>query len=61
MKIESDAVLPFEEALYKLAENRYPAIFPELAEKKELNDALRGQMERCIAECKAEFLATRKA
>ncbi|MBP1775806.1 MAG: atpA, partial [candidate division NC10 bacterium] len=32
-----DAVLPFEEALYKFAENRHPAIFRELVEKKELN------------------------
>jgi F-type H+-transporting ATPase subunit alpha len=56
-----DGVLPFEEALYKFAENRYPAIFRELVEKKELNDALRSQMDACIAECKAEFLATRKA
>jgi F-type H+-transporting ATPase subunit alpha len=56
-----DAVLPFEEALYKFAENRHPAIFRELVEKKELNDALRSQMDACIAECKAEFLATRKA
>ena len=55
-----DAVLPFEETLYKFAENRHPAIFRELVEKKELNDALRSQMDACIAECKAEFLATRK-
>jgi F-type H+-transporting ATPase subunit alpha len=55
-----DAVLPFEEALYKFAENRHPAIFRELVEKKELNDALRSQMDACIAECKAEFLATTK-
>jgi F-type H+-transporting ATPase subunit alpha len=55
-----DAVLPFEEALYTFAENRHPGIFRELADKKELNDALRRQMDTCIAECKAEFLATRK-
>ncbi len=55
-----DAVLAFEEALYKLADSRYPAIFRELADKKELNDALRAQMDTCIAECKAEFLAGHK-
>jgi F-type H+-transporting ATPase subunit alpha len=55
-----DAVLPFEDALYKFTDARYPAIFRELVEKKELNDALRNQMDTCIAECKAEFLATRK-
>jgi F-type H+-transporting ATPase subunit alpha len=55
-----DAVLPFEEALYKFAEVRHPAIFRELADKKALSDTLRSAMDTCIAECKAEFLATRK-
>jgi len=56
-----DAVLAFEEALYKFAETRHPGIFRELADKKELNDALHSQMDACIAECTAEFLATRKS
>jgi F0F1-type ATP synthase alpha subunit len=56
-----DAVLPFEEALFAFAEARHPAIFTELVEKKELSDTLRSRMDACIAECKAEFLATRKA
>jgi F-type H+-transporting ATPase subunit alpha len=55
-----DTVLAFEEALYAFAETRHPAIFKELVEKKELSDTLRGRMDACIAECKAEFLATRK-
>jgi F-type H+/Na+-transporting ATPase subunit alpha len=55
-----DTVLAFEESLYAFTETRHPAIFKELAEKKELNDALRSQMDACIAECKAEFLATMK-
>ena len=54
-----EAVMAFEEALYAFAETRYPTIFRELAEKKAINDALRSQMDTCIAECKAEFLATR--
>src|SRR5512136_155185 len=53
-----DAVLPFEEALYKFAETRYPGVFKELTEKKEIADALRTQMDKCIEECKAEFAAT---
>src|SRR5512147_1381682 len=55
-----DAVLAFEEALYAFAETRHPAIFKELVEKKELSDTLRSRMDACIAECKAEFLATIK-
>jgi F-type H+-transporting ATPase subunit alpha len=54
-----DALHAFEEALYKFAETRHPAIFKELAEKKELGDALREKMDACIAECKAEFSATK--
>jgi len=54
-----EAVMAFEEALYAFAETRHPTIFRELAEKKAINDALRSQMDTCIAECKAEFLATR--
>ncbi len=52
--------MAFEEALYAFAETRHPAIFRELAEKKAIGDTLRSQMDTCIAECKAEFLATRK-
>jgi F-type H+-transporting ATPase subunit alpha len=54
-----EAVMAFEEALYAFAETRYPTIFRELAEKKAIGDTLRSQMDTCIAECKAEFLATR--
>jgi F-type H+-transporting ATPase subunit alpha len=56
-----ETVTAFEQALYKFAETRYPGIFRELAEKKEITDALRTQMDRCIEECKAEFAATAKA
>ncbi len=56
-----EAIAAFEQALYKIAETRYPGIFKELTEKKEITDALRGQMDKCIEECKAEFAATVKA
>jgi F-type H+-transporting ATPase subunit alpha len=56
-----DTILAFEEALAKFADGRYPGIYRELTEKKEITEPLRGQMDQCIAECKAEFLATHKA
>jgi F-type H+-transporting ATPase subunit alpha len=56
-----ERVRPFEAALIKFVETRYPALFKEIAEKKELTDATRGQTDKAIAECKAEFLATAKA
>ncbi|MGB4783004.1 MAG: F0F1 ATP synthase subunit alpha, partial [Candidatus Methylomirabilis sp.] len=56
-----EAVSQFEGALYKSVEGRYPGILPEIREKRELSDALRTQMDQAITECKAEFLAARKA
>jgi len=56
-----EAVAAFEEALYKFVEGRYPSIFHEIREKRELSDALRAEMDKAIQECKAEFLAARKA
>ena len=56
-----DVVTAFETALQKFAESRYPGILREIAEKKELSDATRTQMDACIGECKAEFLAGRNS
>ena len=60
-ELPAEAVAAFEEALYKFAEGRYMSIFHEIREKRELSDALRAQMDKAIQECKAEFLAARKA
>ncbi len=54
-----DQVRPFEEALYRFVELRYPQLFQEIAEKKELTEAIRAQVDKAITECKAEFLAAR--
>jgi len=56
-----EAIPAFEQGLYKFAESRYPAVFKELTEKKEITDSLRSQMDKCIEECKAEFAAAAKA
>ncbi len=53
-----EAIRAFEKALYSFAETRYPGIFKTLAEKKEITDTLRAEMDKCIEECKAEFTAT---
>ncbi len=53
-----ERITAFEEALFKFAELRNPEIIRELAEKKEITDALRGRMDECIRGCRAEFLAT---
>ncbi len=56
-----ESLLRFEQALFKFAETRHPELFKELAEKKELTEALRSLTDQCIEECKAEFAATVKA
>jgi len=56
-EIPVEAIRGFEQALYTFAETRYPEIFRGLSEKKELTDALRAQMDKCLEECKAEFAA----
>ena len=56
-----EAVAAFEEALYTFVEGRYPSIFQEIREKREIGDALRPQMDKAIGECRAEYLAARKA
>jgi len=56
-----EALTRFEQSLYKFAETRHPGLFKDLAEKKELTEALRAQIDQCIEECKAEFAATAKA
>jgi len=55
-----EQVVAFEQALYNFAEARYPSLTREMAEKKEIGDSLRGQLNTCIQQCKAEFLAAAK-
>jgi F-type H+-transporting ATPase subunit alpha len=54
-----DALRAFEEALYQYADGRGEAQLAEIREKKELSDALRGQLDELIAGAKVEFLASR--
>jgi F-type H+-transporting ATPase subunit alpha len=56
-----EAVAAFEDALYAFVEGRYPSIFHEIREKREISDTLRAEMDKAIGECKAEFLAAKKA
>jgi len=56
-----EAVSQFEATLFQSVQGRYPSIFQEIREKRELSDALRAQMDQAITECKTEFLAARKA
>ncbi len=56
-----EQVRAFEEALYKFVETRYPGVFKDIVEKREITDAIRAQLDQAIGECKAEFAARAKA
>jgi F-type H+-transporting ATPase subunit alpha len=50
----------FETELYKFVETRHPQLFPAAADKKQLDDELRGALEAALKEFAGEF-ATRRA
>src|SRR5437899_8022941 len=52
---------PFEQRLYDFLDASYPALGKKIAEKKQLDDALRADIRKVLDEFKAKFLAERKA
>jgi len=52
---------PFELRLYDFLDASYPALGKKIAEKKQLDDALRADIRKVLDEFKAKFLAERKA
>src|ERR1700676_890644 len=52
---------PFEEALYRFAENAHPGLLPAIRTKKNLDDALKGQMSAAIGEFKTRFVEEQKS
>jgi F-type H+-transporting ATPase subunit alpha len=55
-----DQCRPFEEGLYKFVENAHPGILNGIREKKNLDDALKAQINAVLKEFKDKFLADRK-
>ncbi|RLA97677.1 MAG: F0F1 ATP synthase subunit alpha [Deltaproteobacteria bacterium] len=49
------ALQKYETQLYQFIEDRYPEIFREIEEKKELDDALRSKIDRALEEFKEVF------
>ena len=60
-EVPVEAVTAFEGQLLRFAESRHPGIFKTLADKRELTEELRAEMDTCIKECKAEFTAQQPA
>ena len=50
----------FETELYKFVETRHPQLFPAVAEKKQLDDQLKGALDAAVKEFAGDF-ATRRA
>src|SRR5213082_2562418 len=55
-----DQVRDFESELYKYMETRHPQLFPAVAEKKQLDDQLKGALDAAVKEFAGDF-ATRRA
>jgi len=53
--------LPFEKSLYEMLDSSYPALGKRIVEKKELDEPLRAEIRKFLEECKAKFVAERKA
>ncbi|HTS76589.1 MAG TPA: F0F1 ATP synthase subunit alpha [Bryobacteraceae bacterium] len=51
---------PFEEGLYRFAENAHPGLLPEIAQKKNLDDDLKGRINTAIKEFKDRFVQEHK-
>ena len=51
----------YEEDLYRFIETRHPTVFSGIAEKKTLDDDLRGALESALKEFNQQFLAGRQA
>jgi F-type H+-transporting ATPase subunit alpha len=51
----------YEEDLYRFIETRHPAVFTGIAEKKTLDDEVKGALEAALKEFNQQFLAGRQA
>jgi F-type H+-transporting ATPase subunit alpha len=51
----ASSVASYEEGMYRFIEDRYPNIFTELADKKEITDDLKALMNKALTEYGKEF------
>jgi len=58
--LATEDCLVFEQGLFEFMDHSYPAVGRQVAEKKQLDDALRADMRKMLDEYKAKFLADRK-
>jgi F-type H+-transporting ATPase subunit alpha len=53
--------MTFEQELYRFLESRHPGILRGIAEKKQLDDQLKADLNAALPEFTREFLQNRKA
>jgi F-type H+-transporting ATPase subunit alpha len=58
--LELEECGPFEAGLYEFLDSSYPNLSKEMAEKKQLDEALRAEIRKVLDEFKAKFLAEKK-
>src|SRR5262249_36911709 len=56
-----DQCRAFEADLYKFVENAHPALLTSIREKKNLDDALKGQLNSVLKEFKTRFVQEKSA
>jgi F-type H+-transporting ATPase subunit alpha len=56
-----EEIRAFEAELYNFVDTHHPGLLPKLAEKKELNDEMRGEFDRVLQEFKKQRAARRPA
>ena len=55
-----EAVRAYEEELYKFLDTRKPQLLSSLAEKKQIDDAIKAEMNQALEEFGRDFAAARK-
>jgi F-type H+-transporting ATPase subunit alpha len=58
--LATEDCLVFEQELFEFMDHSYPTVGRQIAEKKQLDDALRADIRKMLDEFKAKFLADRK-
>src|SRR5207249_11198669 len=53
--------LPFKKGLYDFMDSSYPTLGKHILEKKQLDDTLRGEIQKVLQEFKAKFVAEKKS
>jgi F-type H+-transporting ATPase subunit alpha len=60
-KVAVSEVRAFETELYSFIESRYPDLFRGIADKKQLDDVLKGALDKAVKEFAGDFVSRKAA